>query len=71
MLFIIAASLLGIGGAFATTVRVDCTTDPQFQDTIGTPVSPGYRCNESQNICTYHKVGNTYTKCKIGTYLSQ
>jgi hypothetical protein len=69
------AIALSIGGAFATAPRLstDCQGATQYYFN-GNYVLAGrlgidYICNTpSSAVCTYYKVGSTYTPCMWGTY---
>jgi len=73
--FMTLAIVLGIGGAFATAPRLpqDCQAATQYYYN-GTYVLAGklgvnYICvTPSSSVCTYYKVGSTYTPCMTGVY---
>jgi len=68
------AIVLGIGGAFATRLPQDCQAATQYYSPGGGYVLAGrlgidYICvGPSAEICTYYKVGSTYTPCMNGIY---
>jgi hypothetical protein len=70
------AIALSIGGAFASAPRLpqDCLGATQYYSNGGAYVLAGrmgidYICNTpSSNVCTYYKVGSTYTPCCWGNY---
>ncbi|MDO6432277.1 DUF6520 family protein [Flavitalea sp. BT771] len=70
------AIAFSIGGAFATTPRLpqDCLGATQYYLNGGSYVLAGrmgidYICNTpSSAVCTYYKVGSTYTPCCWGNY---
>jgi len=72
--FMTLAIVLGIGGAFATAPRQDCQGATQYRLSGGNYVLAGtlgvnYICfTPSAEICTYYKVGSTYTPCMNGIY---
>ncbi|MDO6432275.1 DUF6520 family protein [Flavitalea sp. BT771] len=64
---------LSIGGAFATRLHQDCLGATQYYFNGGYVLAGrmgiDYICNTpSSNICTYYKVGSTYTPCCWGNY---
>lgn len=70
------AIAFSIGGAFATAPRQsqDCQGATQYWYNGGTYVLAGrlgidYICvTPSSAVCTYYKVGSTYTPCMWGNY---
>jgi len=72
--FMTLAIVLGIGGAFATRLRQNCLGATQYYYNGGGYILAGkigidYICvTPSSSICTYYKVGTTYTPCMNGIY---
>ena len=70
------AIALSIGGAFATSTRQsqDCQGATQYYFNgsgyvLAGKIGVNYICaTPSSNVCTYYKVGTTYTPCMWGTY---
>jgi len=70
------AIAFSIGGAFATSPRLlqDCQGATQYYYNGGAYVLAGkigidYLCvTPSSSVCTYYKVGSTYTPCMWGIY---
>ena len=70
------AIAFSIGGAFATAPRLpqDCQGATQYRLSGGNYVLAGrlgidYICvTPSSTVCTYYKVGSTYTPCMNGVY---
>ncbi len=68
------AIVFGIGGAFATRLHQDCQGATQYYSNGGAYVLAGrlgidYICvTPSSAVCTYYKVGSTYTPCMYGNY---
>jgi len=72
--FMTLAIVLAISGAFATSLHQDCKGAVQYKLSGGNYVLAGtlgvdYICvTPSSAICTYYKVGSTYTPCMNGIY---
>jgi len=69
------AIAFSIGGAFATAPRLpqDCLGATQYYYNGGYMLAGrmgiDYICNTpSSSVCTYYKVGSTYTPCAWGNY---
>jgi hypothetical protein len=69
------AIALSIGGAFATSPRQsqDCQGATQYyfngNYVLAGRIGIDYICvTPSSSVCTYYKVGTTYTPCMWGTY---
>ena len=73
--FMTLAIVLGIGGAFATAPRLpqDCQAATQYyfngNYVLAGKMGVDYIClTPSAQVCTYYKVGSTYTPCMNGSY---
>ena len=80
IVFMATAIFLGVGGAFASKIRVktDCSADTQYYLSGSNYFQAGgygitYYCDQAPFICTYYKPNpisqpNTYNPCVIGEY---